>query len=376
MRVRSLIVLLLLATGVAAEDRWIPISGSVGVFRSDARVFNPSFEKDIQITARFLPGVNPPASNAAIMSGAGQTFTVPKRSMLVLNDVVTTLFSSTGVGALAFTSEDPFEVTSRIYAQQGDLTFGQFAPGFSPGLARTKGAVLQMKASGASGQVGTFRTNVGVVNTANAETTVQWRLYDKNNALAGTGTTVLPAFAVTPPIAMADPFFWGTTMAAGTDLSDGWISFTATNPIFVYASLLDNGTQDQTFIPSVDDVGVPPSNPPPGQTTHTFDVTLEDFSITFSPSPASRNIRVGDQVVLRIRRLENSHGFQLVGPGNTNLVPDTRPGSNAVERSFTVAAAGIHTYFCTVITCGAGHNSMVGSFSVGVEPGDGPGPGY
>lgn len=377
MRVRSsLLVLLLLTSTAAAEDRWIPISGSVGVFRSDARVFNPSFEKDIQVTARFLPGGNPPANNAAVMAAAGVTFTVPKRSMHVLNDVVTTLFGASGVGAVHFTSPDPFEVTSRIYAQTADGTFGQFAPGLAPGVAKTKGAVLQMKASGARGQRGTFRTNVGVVNPAGADTTVQWRLYDRNSALAGTGSTTLPPFGVSFPIAMADPFFWGNTVAAGADLSDAWISYTASNPVFVYASVLDNGTEDQTFVPAVDDVGVAPQPPPQQSTTHTFTVSLQDFSIVFSPSPQSRSIRAGDRVVLRIQRLEGTHGFQLTGPNGATLVPDVRPGgSSIVERSFEVAAPGTYSYFCTVATCGAGHQVMFGSFSVGA-PNDDEGPRY
>ena len=367
MRVRSLALcaLLLLAGGAEAVDRWIPISGSVGVFRSDARVFNPSFDKDIQVTARFLPAANPPASNAGIVSSSGVTFTVPKRSMHILNDVVTTLFSASGVGALMFTSEDAFEVTSRIYAQQGQDTFGQFAPAFAPGLARPKGAVLQMRATGASGTRGTFRTNVGVLNIANADTTVAWRLYDRNNAVVGRGERVIPAYGVTPPLAMADAFFWNQQAPGAADLSDAWISFTASNPILVYASLLDNGTQDQTFIPAVEDAGVEATQPPPQPTTHTFDVSLEDFSISFSPSPSSRDIKVGDRMVFRIRRLDGTHGFSVVSPTFTTVVPDTRPGgSTPTERSFDVTAPGTYQYFCTITTCGVGHGSMFGTFSV------------
>ena len=379
MRVRSLVLCasLLLAGAAEAVDRWIPISGSVGVFRSDARVFNPSFDKDIQVTARFLPATNPPASNAGIVSSPGVTFTVPKRSMHILNDVVTALFSASGVGALLFTSDDAFEVTSRIYAQQGQDTFGQFAPAFAPGIARPKGAVLQMRATGASGTRGTFRTNVGVLNIANADTTVQWRLYDRNNAVVGRGETVIAAYGVTPPLAMADAFFWNQQAPGTADLSDAWISFSASNPILVYASLLDNGTQDQTFIPAVEDAGIEPTQPPPQSTTHTFDVSLEDFSITFSPSPASRNIKVGDRVVLRIRRLDGTHGFSVVSPNFATVVPDTRPGSSTPsERSFDVTAPGTYQYFCTVTTCGAGHGNMFGTFTVGEADVTGPRPGY
>lgn len=358
----SIVLLSLLATPLFAADRWILISGTVGAFHTDARVFNPSFEKDIQVTAKFALAGNPPVDNNERISGAGAVFTVPKRSMLVLNDVTTALFATNSLGAIVFSSPDPFEVTSRIYAQTANGTLGQFGPGLSPGVAFAKGTLLQMKANGGAGQVGTFRTNIGLVNPANAATTVQLRLYDRNNTVVGTGELTLPAFGVTTPISMADPFFWDQ-LTAGSDLSDAWVSYSATNPIFAYASVLDNGTTDQTFVPAVQDVGVEPAPPPPQATTHTFDVTMEDFSITFSPAPT--NVKVGDTVILRIRRLEGSHGFQMSSPSFTPVVPSTIPsGSAVVERTFTANAPGNYGYFCTVSSCGEGHSNMFGTMRV------------
>lgn len=373
-RTLSLLLVLAAAASVTAEDRWVLISGTVGAFHTDARVFNPSFDKDIVVTAKVMPGGNPPVDNNR--ETPTTTFTVPKRSQHILNDVTSVLFNSTSLGAIHFTSPDSFEVTSRIYAQTANGTLGQFGPGLSPGVAKTKGAIIQMKANGSPGQVGTFRTNMGVVNTANAETTITWRLYDRNNALVTSHEMTMPPFGVTTPIGMADAFFWGTAQSAA-DLSDGWVSFTASNPIFAYASVLDNGTTDQTFIPALDDVGVPPvQQPPPEPTTHLFDVSLEDFSITFSPAPT--NIKVGDTVRLRIQRLDGTHGFQMTSPAGTNIVPNTIPsGSNTVERTFVVSLPGTYSYFCTVSTCGAGHNNMLGDFVVETsDPGPGTGPGY
>jgi plastocyanin len=371
-RTLSLLLMLAASLPLAAVDRWILISGTVGAFHTDVRVFNPSFEKDIVIGARFLPGGNPPVDNNRDTPTA--TFTVPKRSQHILNDVTSALFNSSSLGAIVFTSEDPFEVTSRIYAQTPNGTLGQFGPGLSPAVARPKGAIVQMKSNGVAGQVGTFRTNIGVVNPANANTTITWRLYDKNNALVTSHEMTMPPFGVTTPIAMADAFFWGSSQA-GADLSDSWVSFTASNPIFAYASVLDNGTTDQTFIAALEDVGVAPAQQPPTPTTHTFDVRLEDFSITFSPAPTG--IKIGDTVRLRIQRVEGTHGFQMTGPTFTNVVPNTIPsGSSIIERTFVASAPGTYSYFCTVTTCGAGHNSMAGDFQVGDDDGPGSGPGY
>ncbi|HEU4520772.1 MAG TPA: hypothetical protein VFT12_02145 [Thermoanaerobaculia bacterium] len=381
MRIRSLICcsLVLFAGTALAQNttRWIMISGTVGVFHTDARIFNPSFEKDIQVTARFYPAGAPPVFNGEVAAGPGTQVTVPKRSMLILNDVTSTLFNTNSLGAIELFSADTFEATSRIYAQASNGTLGQFGPGTALNLTLLKGALLQMKQNGVAGQVGTFRTNIGFVNPVNNDNEIRVRLYDRNNAVVGSGTFTMPAYGVTTPILMNSTFFWDQ-LDATADLSDAWVSFVATHPVFGYASVVDNGTTDQTFVPAVADAGVEPEPQQPQPTTHTFDVTLQDFSISFSPNPT--NIRVGDTVRLRIRRLNGIHGFQVNGPTSV-AVPAVAPsGNNVAERSFVVTAAGIYDYFCTVITCGEGHFAMAGSFSAQAQsdPGDDPGrgPGY
>ena len=52
------------------------------------------------------------------------------------------------------------------------------------------------------------------------------------------------------------------------DLSNAWISYESNQPVFVYASVLDNGSEDPTFIPASEDTGIaPPPQPqlPPPQ---------------------------------------------------------------------------------------------------------------
>ena len=370
MRIRLglLLTLLSFASSVFGIDRWILISGTVGAFHTDARVFNSSFEKDIVVNARFLQASTGGGNNAA---AASVSFTVPKRQMRVMDDVTTGLFNTASLGGIQFTSADEFEVTSRIYAITPAGTVGQFGPGLPTNGAKTKGAVLQMKSSGSRGQTGTFRTNVGALNPNDAAVTVNWVLYDRNSANVGTGTTTMAPFAVIQPLAMTSNVFF-QTVTAGVDLSDAWISYTSSSPIFVYASVLDNGTEDQTFVPAVDDKGVPP---PPTPTSRTFDVTLQSFSITFAPAPSG--LTAGDQVTLRIRNLGGGHGFQVQAPNFQSVVPNT--GVLAVgpvlERTFTVTL-GNYAYFCTFSTCGGGHGQMTGDFTVGEREPTGGGPGY
>src|SRR3954464_11656703 len=98
--------LVLFASQLFAIDRWILISGTVSNFHTDARLFNPAFDKDITITATFYATDGSAAQTS--------TATVPKRQMKVLDDVTTQLFQTSKLGAIQFTSNDAFEATSRI----------------------------------------------------------------------------------------------------------------------------------------------------------------------------------------------------------------------------------------------------------------------
>lgn len=346
MRARAALFLgvFLFATQLFAIDRWILISGTVSNFHTDARLFNPAFGKDIQVAATFFA-----------TDGSGPltaTVTVPKRQMKVMDDVTTQLFNTTKLGAILFTSNDEFEVTSRIYALVPAGTLGQFGPGTPPSLAKTKGALLQLKSTGSS-----FRTNIGVVNPNNTTANVTWTLYDRNSAVVSSKTIAFGPLTALSPTNVAGGFFFDPKTA---DLSDAWVSFSSDQPILAYASVIDNGTTDQTFIPAVDDKGVPPAAP----ATKSFDVMMSNFQITVTPDPIT--LKVGDQAVFRIRNLQGTHGFQLVSPSGSVVVPPTSPiaGGQAVDRTFTVGSQGTYTYFCTNSACGTGHSEMIGDFIV------------
>src|SRR5581483_7719301 len=100
------ICLLIFATSAFAKDVYLSIGGSVGVFHTDARIFNPSTTKDIQIQAYLLP-----AGTSAIDNSGVQpiNITVPKRSMAVYNDVTQSLFNSgVALAAIRLKSDDDF----------------------------------------------------------------------------------------------------------------------------------------------------------------------------------------------------------------------------------------------------------------------------
>ena len=368
---RCLVVaaLVLSATAAFAKDGYLTIGGSVGAFRSDARIFNPSGTKDITLHAYYLPVGN--ADNSAIQP---VDITIPKRQMVRYDDVVASLFHSGGLGAIRLVSDDDFIATSRIYAQtsatscQAAGTLGQFLEGDDVSTASATGVLIQLKSSSA------FRTNVGAVNPNNSPAHVTWRLYDKNNALVATGSPItMPPFAVIGPTNLTSGFFFN---ANGFDLSDAWVSFAADQPLFAYASVVDNTTTDPTYINMSKDSGTTQTTAPSAKT---FDVTLRSFAIEINPPITGTTLKTTDQVTFRVTNVQTdtTHGFTLVSPNGTVIIPDRfyPPGSGTVVQSFTINREGTYTYFCTNSSCGTGHTSMIGTFDVG-QPSDDPGSRY
>ena len=369
MRSRAGLVLLFslfFASSLFAKDIYLSIGGSVGVFRTDARILNPSFDKDITIVARYLPAGN--ADNSGV---ASKNIVIPKRAMVVYDDVVNSLFGGgPALGAVRLTSDDDFVATQRIYAdkttdhQAG--TLGQFVPGLEVSTALRKGVLIQLK-SGTTGP-NQFRTNWGAVNPNPTMATMRLKLYDKANAVVGNLVTIdVQPFGVIAPQNLA-----GTFGNPAADLSDSWVSYDSDQPLFVYGSMLDNGSEDPTFIPASEDTGTAPPPPPPPSAI-TVNVTAVDWEFSFEPSKA---LHAGDEVTFIIRAAQHTHGFALFAPNGQQLIGLDPITSQAIQRTITLPAAGTYQYFCTHSDCGQGHFGMTGSFDVDQKTNPDPPDGY
>lgn len=369
---RRTATLFLLLSGLAAlgfsKDVFLSIGGTVGnggvgSFRTDLRIFNPSSTKDIQIQAYFLP------TGGGDNSGAQpKTITIHPRQMAVYDDAITTLFSDTRLGGIRLSSADDFVATQKIYSVAANGTLGQFLPGIDSATAKKNGLLLQIKANGSNGQAGTFRTNIGILNPNNATANTTWRLYDKNNALVGDAKTLAVApYAVIGPSEMRG--FFGAPASA--DLSDAWIGYTSDQPIVAYASVVDNGTTDPTYVPAFEDTNPPSSTPTSGPKVLT--VVEHNGRIDVTGAEA---IAVGDTVTVRVTVLEGPHGFELLDPDGFDAIRShgaTLQGTT-YEETFVLKKQGTYSYFCTNTLCGA-HDGMFGTFDIG-EPGGKPAPGY
>jgi hypothetical protein len=370
MRFRAVIFVCALAftTCAFAKDVFLSIGGSVGAFRTDMRIFNPSSSKDIQVQAYYLPVGN--GDNSAVQP---VSIVVPKRQMLNYDDVVSSLFHAGNIGAIRLKSDDDFVATQRIYAQTAATacssagTLGQFVPGLDAAQAAKQGVLIQLKSSGF------FRTNIGAVNPNGVPANVTWRLYDKNNNLVTTGATnnlgLMPALGVIGPTNITSLF-----SAGSADLSDAWVNFTSDQPIFAYASIVDSATTDPTFIPMSPDSGTIITQP----TGKVYNVVLQSFQITITPPINLPDLNVGDVVTFHITVRDSTHGFELLDPNAVVVIPPVtfRPG-DVVDKTWTVPKKGTYRYFCVNPSCGAGHDAMTGEFSIQMvtEPPD-TGPRY
>ncbi|MEA2489102.1 MAG: hypothetical protein QOH21_894, partial [Acidobacteriota bacterium] len=330
MRVKPVLLLLfvLVATNVSALDRWIPIAGTVGNFRTDSRVFNPSFDKDIEVEATLI------RVGDGTQKVGPVKLTIKKREMKVFDDVVASVFTTDGLGAILLHSADDFLATSRIFAVVATGTLGQFSVADAPETAQKQGVLIQLKSGTA------FRTNVGAVNISSTATAnVTWRLYDKANAVIATTTRAMTPNAVLGPSNVTSLF----TIPAGSDVTDAWVSFSSDSPIFAYGSVVDNGTTDQTFVPGLNDTGVAPTAP----VTEAKVLTIVAHDFAFDVTTTGGSIRAGDEVTVRVSSTEGTHGFRLTTPNFDTLLDIPALSSTIVERKITFPSTGTYFFACT-----------------------------
>lgn len=346
MRALSLVSILMFVGGSAfADEIFIPISGSVGVFSTDMRLVNPS-DAVITIQASYLPRNN--VDNSAV--GSKEVILQP-RQMAVFDDVVASLFQAGDLGAIRLVSNAQFGATARIYAQSDDGTLGQFVTGVPLAGAMEKGILLQLESSTE------FRTNVGMVNPdRTAPATVTMTLYNAADAVAATATVTLQPWGVVAPTNVA-----GLFPGATGDLSDAWISYVADKPVIVYGSVIDNGTTDPTYVPAIVDTGAP--LPPPEEVVRTFDVSAFQWGYTFRENGAVVDqvvIEKDARVVLRFRSADVQHGFSM----SPYVASITISPNSTREVEFIADQEGTFPFFCTFF-CGDGHPTMGGSLRIG-----------
>ncbi len=242
MRFRLPLLFLLAFPMAAAADYVLPIAGSVGNFRTDVRIYNPT-NSDSHLSLTFIPVGN--QNNVAAFSHSVHV-TIPANQEVAYNDAISTLFGASGIGAVYVAADSVLLITTRIYAQTDVGTLGQGYRAESLGNFPTSGVLLQLSANNV------FRTNIGAMNMQNAQAHVTWTLYDKNNAKVSEGTTTVEPYGVIGPTSITSGFFFNSGTA---DLSDARVMFTSDSALAVYASVIDSATTDPTYFSAMSPSG-------------------------------------------------------------------------------------------------------------------------
>jgi len=167
----------------------------------------------------------------------------------IIRDVLNWLSPGyTGSGSLQVCSSQPLEVAARVYNQESSgATQGQGFDGVTSTTTLGAGdsALLPMLTqNGNAGTAGTYRTNIGVVNSGSSSASVTITLYDSNGNQVGSPLT--KTYGASEVYQYSEPF-----KAAGrNDIGAGYARVTVNSGsgIYAYGSVLDNASNDPTTI--------------------------------------------------------------------------------------------------------------------------------
>ena len=219
-------------------------------FHSDARIWNASPTAFTTVTARYV-------CFTGDCGDSEQTFLLGPRRMMVVDDIVASLFHAPGTGgAVELVSSQPLVVTSRLYTpDRSEPTLGMFVPALAPVRASPFLVIngLSHPASPTSG----VRVNVGVFNEADVPQVVTYRIFDGSGNKLGEASRFFAAreiFQVNDVFAflgISGPVETAYCLVEGSELL----------PLFAYGAVVDNRSQDPIFIPAEDDPEKPPTVP-------------------------------------------------------------------------------------------------------------------
>jgi len=222
--------------GPGFADQWLgAAANTVGAhgsaWRTDLCLLNRSGGvATVEIRYRSDGGVS--TVETIVLQSAEQTTVV---------DVVGELGRSGG-GSIEVFSDRPVFAGSRTYNTADAGTYGQFIDAVPVESAATEDRTVWLPQLQ---QDGSFRTNIGILNSSDLSARVLIRLFDGDgHELAVRRRTLAP----TERIQLQEPF---SRIAGRTDIERGYASVTVESGsgIIAFASVVDNATNDPTTVP-------------------------------------------------------------------------------------------------------------------------------
>jgi hypothetical protein len=222
-------------------------------------------------------------SSSSGSSGPAHTemITLHAGELAVIDDAVSTLFGANGNGAVKISSSEPFRGAARIFNDQRDNpeiggTFGQAAPAYAEDDVLASGLLL-LGSNRPAGDGEGFRTNVGYFNPWPEPVMAEIDVRDAGGEILGADTlTFAPlanrirgVFDLVPSVPPAD-----------RRQDDMLITFSASRPILMYLSAVDNVTSDAIFVmaePAPAIAAMTANSPPNGTIVEpSSDVTIQE----------------------------------------------------------------------------------------------------
>jgi hypothetical protein len=207
-------------------------------WRSDIRVFNSS-TSDLTATLTYFPQTGNPAASGPVQ------LPIKAGEVKAIDSALQSLFGLTNSGGalvISTPSSAPLVVTARTYNQTGSGTYGQFIPAVTPaesaGLNDRTLQLIQLE------QSDRFRTNIGLSETNGSPATAEVSVIVPDSK-----------FAIKTQVSLAANEFrqfnlgtdFGVNNAYNVRVTVKVIS--GTGRVTAYGSMIDQITQDPTFVP-------------------------------------------------------------------------------------------------------------------------------
>ncbi|MGK2857654.1 MAG: DUF4394 domain-containing protein [Thermoanaerobaculia bacterium] len=227
-----------------------PIVYTVPIVGAATGLNGSSFRSDLILTnsSAFSATARIDFYQSSSVAGSGITSTLnvmlAPGEQKIYRDIVRSQFNSDpGTGSLRVSASRPIAVLANIYNDQrpvGRGTFGQIIRASEASERQTSGFLPGLSNIPASTAAG-LRTNVGFFNPGAVDSEITMIAKSSLGATLATATRIIPALSH-QQVGLSEIF----PLLLATD--EVYVSYTATSPIFVYASVVDNTSGDGMYI--------------------------------------------------------------------------------------------------------------------------------
>jgi hypothetical protein len=312
-----------------------------------------------------------------------RTFQLAVREARAFDDICVSLFGvPNSLGAVEFDAPGGgIVVASRLYSPvPTGGSVGMFIPGL-PSSAAKSVSVLTDLSNGA------FRTNIGVYNPNAGTVVATVRLFASSSVLLGSVSLTLAG-----KTGSQISNIYKTVGFDSLVTTDGYAtveSDNSANPLFTYAAMADNITQDTVSITGAEDVAAPigfnaptptrtsgpavtptptPTPAPTSPAVIVVNLVGTRFQWSFNGGGTSFTAKVGQPYQLRISDGDPTgpaHGFGGVPSMGISSQTLSIGGPPAIVNfTPTSGQVGPNLFACNLSSCGTGHSNMVGSLQV------------